>query len=86
LTDNLSNTDGRECVTKYESLILEIKNIWKFNNVSIFLLVIREEGAVTRKFFKKIEKVHFTENVLRVGQKSVLHTCHIGRKFLGHAP
>jgi DNA-binding PadR family transcriptional regulator len=43
LTHNLPKT-GAEIITKYESLALEIKNIWKLNNVSIYPLVVIAEG------------------------------------------
>jgi hypothetical protein len=33
---------------KYENLAMEIKNIWKLNNVIICSLVISVEGAVTK--------------------------------------
>jgi hypothetical protein len=39
LTDNRPNTEA-EKITKYENLVLEIKNIWKLNNVSAYPLVI----------------------------------------------
>jgi hypothetical protein len=73
---------------KCENLALEIikKNIWKLNNV-IYPSVISVEGVVTKNFIKYLENIALTKNILRVGHKAVLlHTCHIKRKFLGHAP
>ena len=70
-----------EKITKYENLTLEIKNIWKLNNVSVYPLVISAEVVVTKSFLKYIENTGLTKNILRVGQ-----TCHTVRKFLGHAP
>jgi len=44
---SLPKTEG-EKITKYENLTLEIKNIWKLNNFSVYPLVISVEGVVTR--------------------------------------
>jgi hypothetical protein len=72
---------------KYENLALEIKkNIWMRNNVR-YPSVISVEGVITKNLIKYLENIALTKNTLRVGQKAVLlHTCHIKRKFLGHAP
>ena len=48
LTYNLSNTET-EKITKYENLVLEIKNIWKRNNVSIYTSHLG--GQVAKKHF-----------------------------------
>jgi hypothetical protein len=39
LTHNLSNIDA-EKITKYDNLTVEIKDIWKLNNVSVKCTVI----------------------------------------------
>jgi len=71
---------------KYENLALEIKNMWKPNNVT-YPSVVSVEGVVTKNFTKCLQNIALTNNFLRVGQKAVLlQTCHIKRKFLGHAP
>jgi hypothetical protein len=41
-----------EKFTKYEHFTPEIKNIWKLNNVTVYLLVISADGVVTRNFPK----------------------------------
>ena len=46
-THNLSRTEA-ESIMKYKHLALEIKNIWKLNNISLYLLVISVEGVVTK--------------------------------------
>ena len=61
-----------ENITKYENFALEIKNIWKLNNVVVFPFVIPAEGAVTTNFQKYFENVSLTKNILRVGQNAVL--------------
>jgi hypothetical protein len=61
-----------EKITKYGNFALEIKNIWKLNNVSVFPLVITAEGVVTRNFQNYLENISLTEYILRVGQKAVL--------------
>ena len=72
---------------KYENLALEIKNIWKLNNVSMHTSVISGEGVVTKNSLKYLENTGLTKHILRVRQKAVLlQTCHIARKFLGHTP
>jgi len=86
LTYNLSNTET-EKITKYENLVLEIKNIWKRKNLSLYPSVISAEGVVSKNFLKHLENIGLTKNILRVGQKAVpLRTCHIVCKFLEHAP
>ena len=61
LTDNLPKIEA-EKITKYVNLALEIKNIWKLNNVSIHPLVI-SAGVVTRNFLKYLENTGVTENI-----------------------
>ena len=86
LTHNIPKTEA-EKITKYENLVLEIKNIWKLNNVSVYTLVISAERVVTKNFLKYLQNTGLTKNVLRVWQKAApLHTCHIARKLLAHAP
>ena len=71
---------------KMKNLALEINTAWKIN-VLMYPLVTSVEGIVTRTFLKYLENICVTRNNLRVGQKAVLlQTCHIERKFLGHAP
>jgi hypothetical protein len=69
LTHTVSKTET-EKITKYENFALEIKNIWKFNNVSVFPLVISAEGVVPKNFQKYLENISLTQNILRVGQKA----------------
>jgi len=86
LTHNRPNTEA-EKITKYEHLVLEIKNIWKLNNVSAYPLAILAEVEVTKIFLKYIQNIDSTKNILRVGQKAVLlPTCYTVPNFLGHAP
>jgi hypothetical protein len=47
---NLPKTEG-EKVMKYENLTLEIKNMWKLNNISVPSLVI-SAGVVIKNFLK----------------------------------
>jgi hypothetical protein len=54
LTHNRPNTEA-EKITKYDNLALEIKNVWKLNNVSVHPLVISAEGLVTRSFLKYVK-------------------------------
>jgi len=88
LTYNLSNTEA-ERITKSENSDLEIKNIWTLNNVPIYPLLMSAEGVFTRNFPKYTEnRVLAQKNLKKWGHKAVLvllQTCHIVRKFLGHA-
>jgi hypothetical protein len=85
VTHNLPRTEA-ENIMKYKHLALEIKNIRKLNDISLYLLVISVEGAVTKIFLIYVEKIGLTKNILTVEQKAVLlQMCHIVRKFLGHA-
>jgi hypothetical protein len=63
LTYNLPRTDT-EKIMKYENLTLEIKNIWKLNNPSIYPLGISVEGVVTRNFVKYLENIGLTKKDL----------------------
>ena len=86
LTYDFPNTET-EKITEYENLALEIKNIRKLYNVSIYPSVSSAEGVVTKNFLKYLENIGLIKNILRVRQKAVpSRTCHIVRKFLEHAP
>jgi hypothetical protein len=86
LTHNHPITEA-EKIIKYENLALEIKNIWKLNNVPVHTLVISRERVVTKNCSKYPENIGLTKHTLRVGQKAaLLQPLHIIRKFLGHAP
>jgi hypothetical protein len=82
LTHNLPITEAQKII-KYENLALEIKNIWKLNNVSIHTLVILGKRVVTKNSLKYLENIGLTKHSLRVGQKTVLlQTHHTVSKFL----
>jgi hypothetical protein len=49
LTLNLSSIEAEE-IMKYENLALQIKNIRKLNNVSVYPLVISVEGVSPKTF------------------------------------
>jgi hypothetical protein len=71
---------------KHENLVLEIKNIWKLNNVSTYPLDISVEELVTNNL-QYLENTGLTKNISRVGNKAVLlQTFHILCKFLRYAP
>jgi hypothetical protein len=83
LTYNLSNTEV-EKITKYENLALQIKNIWKLDNVSKYRLVISAEGVVTRSFLKYLENIGLTKNIVKSGANNstiarVSHSTQISR-------
>ena len=86
VTHNLPKTEAQE-IAKYGILALEIKNIWKLNDVSLYPTVIWAEGVATKSFLKYLQNIGLTKNILRVAQKAVLlQTCHTVLKFLRHAP
>jgi len=62
LTLNLSRIDADK-VNKYDNVALEIKKIWKFNNVSVHPSVISAEGVVTKNFLKYLENTGLTKNI-----------------------
>jgi len=53
-------------------LALEVKNIWKLNNVPIYTSVISAAVMVNKNLLKYPENVRLTKNILRVWQKAVL--------------
>jgi len=67
LTHNLSNTKA-EKIMKYENLAVEIKNIWKLNNVPIYPLVMLA-GMATKNFLKYLENTGVTKNIQEWGKK-----------------
>jgi len=86
LTHNFPKTNT-EKIKKYDNLALEIRNSWKFNNLSAYPLVISVEGVVTRHFLQYLENIVLTMYILREGQKAILlQSCHVVCKFLEHAP
>jgi len=54
LTRSLPRTEV-EKITEYENVALEIKNIWKLNNVSVHPLVISGEVMFFRNFLKYVD-------------------------------
>jgi len=69
LTRNHPKTET-EKIMKYENLTLEIKNIWKLNNPSIYPSVISAEGVVTKNFTKYLENIGLTKKDLKSRAKS----------------
>jgi hypothetical protein len=51
LTHNLPRTEVKKSI-KYENLDLELKNIWKLNNVSVYPFAITAKGLVTKNYLK----------------------------------
>ena len=68
LNYNLPKTEA-EKIKKYENLVLEIKSMWKLNNVSIDPPVISAEELVIRNIKNYLDNTGLTRNVLRMGQK-----------------
>ena len=60
LTYNLPKTET-EKITKYENLVLEIKNMWKLTNVSVDPPVISAEGVVTKILQKYLDNTGLTK-------------------------
>jgi hypothetical protein len=58
-------TAEAEKIMKIENLNLEIKNIWKLNNVAIYPSVISVERVVTKNFLKYLENIGLTKNILK---------------------
>jgi hypothetical protein len=51
-------------------LSLEIKNIWKLNNLYVYSSVISAGGMVTEDFLKHLEKIGLTKKNLKNGAES----------------
>ena len=62
LTHNLPKTEA-ENIMKCKNMALEIKNIWKLNNVSLYLLFISLEGTVARHFLTYLENIDLSFSV-----------------------
>jgi hypothetical protein len=82
LTHNIQPTEN-EKVSKYEDLALQIKEIWKLDEVKTYPLVMSAEGVLTKNFKKNLIQLGLAESILKAAQKAILlQTCHIIRKFL----
>jgi hypothetical protein len=57
---------------KFENLNLEIKYIWKLNNIAIYPSVISAERMVTKTFLKYLQNTGLTKHILRVGLRAAL--------------
>lgn len=60
LAYNLPKTEA-EKIKNYENLVLEIKNMWKLNNVSVDPPVISAEGVVTKIIQKYLDNTGVTK-------------------------
>jgi hypothetical protein len=69
LTHNLPTTEAKK-IMKFENLNLEIKNIWKLNNVAIYPSVISVERVVIKNFLKISREYRFNQKHLKSGAKS----------------
>jgi hypothetical protein len=85
LTPSLPKTEA-EKITEYENLVLEIKNIWKLNNVSVHPLVISEEGVVTKNFLKYVQNKGLSKNLKNGTHSSATTNVSCSTQILGHAP
>ena len=71
LTHTLIRTEA-EKIKKKNNLAVEIKNICKLNNLSIYSSAISAGGVVTKNFLKHLKNTDLTKNILRVGQKALI--------------
>jgi len=87
LTRSLPRIEA-EKITEYENLALEIKNIWKVNNVRVFIypLVISEEGVLTSGFLKYVQNKGLSKNLKNGAQRSATSSVSYITQILGHAP
>jgi hypothetical protein len=69
LTHNLFKTVA-EKIKKCVNLALEIQNIWKLNDVSVYPTVISADGVATRSFLKYLQDVDLTKKNLKISVKS----------------
>jgi hypothetical protein len=74
LTNFLPRTEAVK-VMKYENLVLEIKNIWKRNNVSIYTSHL--SGQVTTKLFTVPKEQRFNQQHLQSGGKMQYYYKHV---------
>ena len=82
LTHYIKSTEDKK-IRKYEHLAIEMKNIWKLNEVTTIPLVISAEAVVTPNFVRNLEKTSIPNWTFKTTQKiAILQTCHIVRKFL----
>lgn len=72
-----------EKVTKYESLLAEVKDLWKQKTVVIVPLVMSVTGITPDSFVRGLRKLQLPDHIQAKIQKAViLKTCSIVRKFL----
>jgi len=68
MTHNLSNAEAAK-IRKYENVALEVKSIWKLNNIFICTLVTWVEWVITRNFLKYIKDIYLNKNMLKEWDK-----------------
>ena len=79
-----NNDDDDDNNNNNNSLVLEIKNIWKFNNVSVYPSNTSAEGQVTKKLLKYSQNTKFSnttaecwnEEETQAAQQSPTHDLH----------
>jgi hypothetical protein len=64
----------QEKIRKRENLAMEIKNIWKLNDESVYTLVISAEEVVTKNFLKYLENMGFKVKHLKNGATNIIIT------------
>jgi hypothetical protein len=84
LTSSHPKTEA-EKTTEYENLALEIKNIWKLKNVSVYPLAISQEGVLTRNFLKYVENIGLSKNLKNWAYSSATTNVSSSTQILGHA-
>lgn len=81
---NLQNTyEGK--LRKYADLLIELKELWHVERVSVVPVVISATGLIPRNLKENLKKLGVPENIFIAMQKAVvLSTCNLVRKFLGN--
>lgn len=82
LTSNLQKTE-MEKISKYENLAIELRHVWRLEEVRTIPIIISATGIVTNKLSIYLEQLNLPRALVKIIQRTViLQTCHITRKFL----
>jgi hypothetical protein len=85
-SDHRSQLKYNEMKDKYKDLAVEIKQIWRQEEVTVIPIIITASGLIPKGLTKELAKIEADEKIVQRMQKSVLlDACHIMREFLDNA-
>jgi hypothetical protein len=82
----INNNNNNNNNNKYKDLAVEIKQIWRQEEVTIIPIIITASGLIPKGLTKELANTEADKKIIYRMQKSVpLDACHIMREFLDNA-